>query len=141
MQLPFAATSALFKPKRKINCLALIFRNFLYFIKRKFSLHFGKWKPRKNSLYFRKRNFFISHETSYISGSNFPNSKNKKKNSKKLLIKKLLLKKLLIFREMELSSPKLRKLLIFQERTLKSRSKIFFYFLEVFKNKFIHFSS
>ena len=40
----------------------------------------GKRKPRKNSLYFRKRNFLISRETSYISatGNNFPSSKGKK---------------------------------------------------------------
>ena len=39
-----------------------IFKNyqiFLYFLKRKLSLYFGKWKPRKNSLYFKKRNFLI----------------------------------------------------------------------------------
>ena len=37
-------------------------------------LYFGKRKPRKNSLCFRKRNFLIP----YISGSNFPSLKSKK---------------------------------------------------------------
>ena len=60
---------------RKWNFLALILRNFR---KRKFFLYFGKQKPRKNSLYFRKRNFLIFQETSYISGSNFPCLKNEK---------------------------------------------------------------
>ena len=41
-------------------------------------------------------------KTSYVSGSNFPSSKKKKKKKKKNTLKKLL-----IFREIELSSPKM----------------------------------
>ena len=47
----------------KWNVLALIIRSFLYFLKRKLFLYFGRRKPRKNSLYFRKRNFLIIQET------------------------------------------------------------------------------
>ena len=55
----------------KWNFLALILRNFLCFLKKSFSyilgnetvLYFRKWKPIKNSLCFRKRNFFIFQET------------------------------------------------------------------------------
>ena len=36
------------------------------FFKRKSFLYFRKWKPRKNSLYFRKRNFLMLQETFYI---------------------------------------------------------------------------
>ena len=39
--------------------------------------------PEKNLLYFRKQNFLIFQETSCISGSNFPSSKNKKTHSEK----------------------------------------------------------
>ena len=38
-------------------------KNHLYFIKRKLFLYFRKWKPPKNSLYFRKLNFLIFEET------------------------------------------------------------------------------
>ena len=62
---------------------------------------------KKMFLYFRKWNFLALY-FSYISGNNFPSSKNEKKNT---------LKKLLIFQEMELSSPKLKKLLFFLKRT------------------------
>ena len=52
---------------KKWNFLALILRN-LYFLKRKLFyisgnetfLYFRKRKPRKNSLYLRKQNFYIS---------------------------------------------------------------------------------
>ena len=50
-------------------------------------------------------------KTSYISGSNFQSSKNKKPT----------LKKLLIFQEMELFNPKLEKNLIYQEGPSKSQ--------------------
>ena len=59
----------------KWNFPALILRNFLHFLKRKLFLYFGKRKPRKNSLHFRKRNFLIFQETSYVLGSNFPSLK------------------------------------------------------------------
>ena len=80
-------------------------------IKKKF-LYFRKQNPRKKFLYiFAKKAVLIFQKTespkkfvkfqgtelSYISGSNFPSLKNKKK---------LTLEKLLIFREMELYSPK-----------------------------------
>ena len=51
----------------------------IIFSKESFSYFLQNGKPRKNSLYFRKRNFFIFQETSYFSGSNFPSSKSKKK--------------------------------------------------------------
>ena len=38
----------------------LILRNFLYFLKRKLFLYFGKQNPQKNYLNFRERNFLIS---------------------------------------------------------------------------------
>ena len=50
---------------RKSNFLALILRNFLYFLKRKLFLYFGTQKPRKNSLYFRKRNFIKFEEVNF----------------------------------------------------------------------------
>ena len=56
---------------RKSNFLALILRNFLYFLKRKLSLYFEKW----NFLTFQKtetpKKFFIFQETelSYTSGN------------------------------------------------------------------------
>ena len=94
-------------------------------------LFFGKWdflalileklsySSGNNSLYFRKRNFLLFQEietlkTSYISGSNFPIWKNKKR---------LLLESFLYFPEKELSSPKLKKLLVFQEGTYKAQKQ------------------
>ena len=58
-------------------------KNFLYFLKRKFFLYFGKRKPRKN--------FYISgngnpKKTSCVSRSNFPGSKNEKKNTHSLRV-------------------------------------------------------
>ena len=90
--------------KKKSHFLALILRNFLYFLKRKLFLYFGKWKPLKT---FQETKLFNFFESSYISGGNFPSSKNEKKS---------FLKKLLIFVEIEISSPKLKKL---QEVTCK----------------------
>ena len=54
-------------------------KNFLHALKRKLSI-LPETETHKNSLYFRKRNFLIFRETSYISatGSNFPSSKRKK---------------------------------------------------------------
>ena len=45
--------------------------NFLVLILRNIFWYFKKGKPKKNSLYFRKWNFLISHETFHTSGSNF----------------------------------------------------------------------
>ena len=84
-------------------------KKFLYFIKRKLSLYFGKWKPEKipyisgNGIFLYLRKFLIFQEVTFRVG------KKKKKT----------LKKFLIFREMQLSVPKLKKL-ICQERTCKS---------------------
>ena len=36
---------------------------FFYILSKKLFLYFGKWKHWKNSLYFRKQNFLIFHET------------------------------------------------------------------------------
>ena len=52
-------------------------------------------------------------KTCYISGRNFPSSKNKKTHSKKNLI----------FREMKLSCPKLKKLLYFRNFKVPSLKK------------------
>ena len=41
----------------KWNFLALILKFFVYFVKKKFFLYFGKQKSKKNFLYFRKRKF------------------------------------------------------------------------------------
>ena len=80
---------------RKWNFLALIFKKFLYFFKRKLFLYFRKWNPAlftpssKNKRnppreglfsYFRKRKPRNGNSTnaSYISGGNLQNPKNKK---------------------------------------------------------------
>ena len=81
MQLPSTLFSSKFEKKvaskkssnifRKWNFLALILRNFLYFLKRKLSyisgngtfLYFRKRKFQTKLLYFRKRNSFIFLET------------------------------------------------------------------------------
>ena len=57
-------------------------------------------------------------KTSYISGGNFPSSKNKKNT----------LKKFLIFREMELSSLKLKKLLYLKRELAKPENQKFLIF-------------
>ena len=41
----------------KLSCSSI--KNFLYFLKRKIFLYFKKWRPQKNSLYFRKWGFLI----------------------------------------------------------------------------------
>ena len=88
MQLP----GALFSPTSKIS-KHLPRKNFLYFRKWNFPA------PRlKNFLYFWKSNLLASY-FSYISGSNFPGSRDKKNPT---------LKKCLIFRDMELPSTKLK---------------------------------
>ena len=52
--------------RRKWNCIALILKNFLQFLKRKLALYFRKRKPPKNFLCFGKREprekFFIFQE-------------------------------------------------------------------------------
>ena len=124
--------------------MAILLRNFLYFLKRKLFLYFGKW----NFLIFQKtetpKKFLIFQETelfhksengnpekiSYISGN---------RNPEKLLIfqevtfwarkikKKSPLKKLLIFGKMELSSSKLKKLLWFRNlQDLKIKNFLYF---------------
>ena len=124
--------------------MAILLRNFLYFLKRKVFLYFGKW----NFLIFQKtetpKKFLIFQETelfhksengnpekiSYISGNG---------NPEKLLIfqevtfwarkikKKSPLKKLLIFGKMELSSSKLKKLLWFRNlQDLKIKNFLYF---------------
>ena len=90
MQLPSTLFSSKFEKKvaskkssnifRKWNFLALILRNFLYFLKRKLSyisgngtfLYFRKRKFQTKLLYFRKRNSFIFLETD-IPPPLFPN--------------------------------------------------------------------
>ena len=65
-------------------------------------MEFSRPKIQKFLIFSKKKSFpDISGNGifSYISGGNFPSSKNKKTR----------LKKFLIFREMELSSPKLKK--------------------------------
>ena len=52
--------------------------------------------------------------------------------------KNLNLKKCLLFREVQLSSPKLKKILILQKGTLKSHAKKISYFLRLPKIKFIN---
>ena len=52
--------------------------------------------------------------------------------------KNLNLKKCLLFREVQLSSPKLKKILILQKGTLKSHAKKICYFLRLPKIKFIN---
>ena len=57
-----------------------------------------------------------------LSGVNFPSSKVKKTHSEK--------KKCQIFREMEISSPKLKKLLYFRRELAKPEKQKFLIFLE-----------
>ena len=84
-------------------------KKFLLFFQKKTVLIFQETETRKNSLYFRKRKFRIFQGTGILT---------------KLLTfqevtfragKKPTLKKFLIFREMEISSHRLKKLLAFQE--------------------------
>ena len=105
---PSKKSSYIFLYFRKWNFLALILKNFLYFLKKTFLI---------NSLYFRKQNFLVFQETSYISGS------------------KNVLKKCLMFWEMELSRPKLKKLLIFQAEIPKSKNQKFHIFCLLKKEK------
>ena len=112
------------------NFLTLILRYFLYFLYRKLFLYFRKWKPRKNSLYFRKRNFLTFQEVSFL--------------ARKMKKKKKTQKKYLLFKEMERSSPKPKKhkFLILSKKqkslvktlppSLKKKTvlKIFLYFLK-----------
>ena len=93
-------------PTEKISVTPIL-KNFLYFLKRKVCIYFRKRRPPKNSLYFKKRNFLIFQETSYISKSNFPSLKNKKNP---------LLKIFLCFRKWNF----LKKLFIFLDRTCKA---------------------
>ena len=59
-------------------------KKFLIFSQKKDLLIFRETKTSINCLYFRKRNFFITQQTSYISRSNVPSSKNKKTHSEKM---------------------------------------------------------
>ena len=78
-------------------------------------LYSRKRKPRKNSLYFRKLNFFIFRETEALKiflyfRRELSCSKNEKTHSYSVFI----------FWEVELSRPKLKKHLLFQEGTYKA---------------------
>ena len=90
----------------KWNFLAWILSNILYFLKKKsFSyisgngtfLYFRKWKPWKNSSYFRKRNCLVFQEVTVWAQKMF-----------------------LILREMELYRQKHTKLLLIQEGTCRT---------------------
>ena len=59
-------------------------KKFLIFSQKKDFLIFRETKTSINYLHFRKRNFFITQQTSYISRSNGPSSKNKKTHSEKM---------------------------------------------------------
>ena len=59
-------------------------KKFLIFSQKKDFLIFRETKTSINYLHFRKRNFFITQQTSYISRSNDPSSKNKKTHSEKM---------------------------------------------------------
>ena len=59
-------------------------KKFLIFSQKKDFLIFRETKTSINYLQFRKRNFFITQQTSYISRSNGPSSKNKKTHSEKM---------------------------------------------------------
>ena len=65
-------------------------KKLLIFFQKKAILMFWETTTPKNCLYFRKRNFFIFQETSYILESNFPSSK---------IAKNPLLKSFLYFRK------------------------------------------
>ena len=77
---------------KKWNFLDVILGNIFYFLKRKLLL------------YFRKGNFFILQEISYILESNFLISKNRTNPPPEIF---------LIFREMKPSSSNIKKFLIF----------------------------
>ena len=88
-------------------------KTFLYFLKKKFFLYFGKW----SFLVLRFKNF--RRELSELKKK----KKKKKKNSEKVLI----------FREIKPSCPKLKKFLIFQKRTCKAwKTKISYISLKKF---------
>ena len=59
-------------------------KKFLIFSQKQDFLIFRETKTSINYLHFRKRNFFITQQTSYISRSNGPSSKNKKTHSEKM---------------------------------------------------------
>ena len=90
-------------PPKKVLVFSYITGNgtFLYFLKRKLFIYFGKQKLRKNSLHIRNETFlyFKTESNFHISGSKFSSLK------------------IFLFWEVELSSPKLKKNFIFQEGT------------------------
>ena len=78
-----------------------------YISQKRAFLIFSKTETPKISLYFRKQNFLIFQEVTFRARKVF-----------------------LIYREMELSSPKLKKLLIFQEELSKPQKPKFPTFLQ-----------
>ena len=133
------------KKFRKWNFIALLLRNFLYFLKRKFFLYFKKWnflifqetqtpknflafsykkkkkfrkpKSRKNSLYFRKWFFLTFKEVT------FRVRKIKKKRSKKTYLK--------IFQEMDFLTPNFKKSCFFR-KTPQDFSSLLFQVFSIF---------
>ena len=112
----------------KWNFLALILKDFLYFLKRKLLLYFGKRKFRKNSSYFRKRNFLLFQETS---GRNFPSSKNEKSP---------LWKNVLYFGKWNFLVTTLKISLYFIRELAKPENQIKSYSLELLTYYCIHYS-
>ena len=53
------------RKSRRENLYRLMLTDFLYFLKRKLFIYSGKRKPRKNSLYSKKRNFLIFQEIAF----------------------------------------------------------------------------
>ena len=53
------------RKSRRENLFRLILTDFLYFLKRKLFIYSGKRKPRKNSLYSKKRNFLTFQEIAF----------------------------------------------------------------------------
>ena len=53
------------RKSRRENYYRLMLTDFLYFLKRKLFIYSGKRKPRKNSLYSKKRNFLIFQEIAF----------------------------------------------------------------------------
>ena len=100
--------------------------NFLVLILRNIFWYFGNGKPQKNSLYFRKWNFLIFHETFHISGSNFPSSKNAKNS---------LWQNFLFFKRWKFLPPSLKNFFYFRRELEKPKNQKFLTFLITFFNR------
>ena len=107
---------------RKMELFSSNIKKILYSLKRKLFLYFGKRKPEKNSLYFRKRNFLKFQEPEILKNFlnfqkwNFQNLKSKKNP---------LLKSFLYFGKWNFLALRLRNSLYFPVSALRKTFLIF----------------